>query len=235
MLNIESLLLKNLKKLNYGSGLQLLPFTNGITNMTNSTDKKEKKVKKKGPIRFEAIIPISIILVLTGLYFHFFFDSHLKAGLEWTGTQIHGAEVNIKSIKTSFFRAHFRLDGLQVTDKEQPEQNLVELESIRFGMLWDALLRAKVVINEAALENIQIYTKRDSPGEVLPKPTEEEAKNSIVAKSQKAILDQAKADYDQNILGDVANLLGGGGSSKDQLKKYSRSTSGRKENRSINH
>jgi uncharacterized protein (TIGR03545 family) len=191
--------------------------------MTNSTDtetkvKKEKTPKKKGPIRFEAVIPITIILVLVGCYFHFFFDRHLRLGLEWTATQIHGAEVNIAGINTSFIKGSFELKGLQVTDKEVPTQNLVSLDSIRFGFLWDAILRMKVVINEASINEIQLYSPRKKPGFVLPPPKEEDSKNSLVAKSQKMILDQAKEKFDQNILGDLASILEGG-DAKDQLNE----------------
>lgn len=186
--------------------------------MTNSTDseKKVKKIKKKGPIRFEAVIPIVIILVLTGCYFKIFFDRHLRLGMEWTATQIHGAEVNIASVNTSFIKGSFELNGLQVTDKELPSRNLVSLGSIKFGFLWDAILRMKIVINEASLNDIQLYSPRKKAGFVLPPPKVEDNKDSIVAKSQKVILDQAKEKFDGNILGNLATILSGG-DAKDQL------------------
>ena len=110
--------------------------------MTNSTVKKTK-----GPVRFEAIIPALIIGGLIYSYFALFFDSHLRHLIEFTGTHIYGAEVNIQDINTSFWRGSFELRGLQITDKEQPERNLVQINKIRFGLLWHALLRAKFVVN----------------------------------------------------------------------------------------
>ena len=66
--------------------------------MTNSTDKPKKA---KGPLRTEAIIPAVIVFVLFAAYGHFFFDSHLRKGLEFTASYVHGAEVNIAKTNSS--------------------------------------------------------------------------------------------------------------------------------------
>lgn len=81
--------------------------------MTNTL---EKKVKKKGPIRFEAIIPVTIISLLSFVYFSFYFDLHLKNLFEYIGTQANGAEVNVGSVNTSFIKGSFSLNKLEVTD-----------------------------------------------------------------------------------------------------------------------
>ena len=51
----------------------------------------EKKPKKKGPIRFEAVLPFTIIVLVVWAYFFFFFDNHLRAGMEYFGTNANGA------------------------------------------------------------------------------------------------------------------------------------------------
>ena len=64
----------------------------------NTTDTKAPKApKKKGPIRFEAIIPVLVISIITFAYFSYYFDRHLKSLFEYVGTQANGAEVNISS------------------------------------------------------------------------------------------------------------------------------------------
>ena len=42
--------------------------------------------KRKGPIRFEAIVPIAIIVGLVAAYFVLFFDMHLRMGIEYAAT-----------------------------------------------------------------------------------------------------------------------------------------------------
>lgn len=182
--------------------------------MTNSTD--NKKTKTKGPFRTEAIAPTLIVFALFYAYFYIFFDSHLRKGLEYTATQVHGAEVNIKSVRTSFWRATFSLSGLQVTNKENPNLNLFQIGEIRFGMVWDALLRGKVVVDDASIIDIQALTKRAKPGFILPPPSPGE-KNSLVSRVQDQILQQTKAKIKDNFLGDISNVVQGT-NVKDQLK-----------------
>jgi uncharacterized protein (TIGR03545 family) len=176
-------------------------------------DQLKKAPKKKGPIRFEAIIPVAVIYVAAYAYFAWFFDQHLKQGIEYVATQANGAEVNIAGVRTSFLRGTFDLDGLEITDKEIPSRNILSLDNIHFGYMWDALLRMKFVVDEASINQIQVYSPRKKPGYVLPP---EPAKPSKLDQMQKEVLDQVKKEYAQNMLGDLISLLEGA-DPKDQL------------------
>lgn len=181
-----------------------------------TTETKPKKVpKKKGPIRWEALIPVTIIGVLGYAYFTWYFDHHLKKLIEYVGTQANGAEVNVAGIRTSFLKASFDLDGLEVTDKEMPTQNLVSINNIHFQYMWDALLRMKFVVDDASINQIQVNSKRQSPGRVLPPSP---AKPSKMESMQQEVLAQLKTEYSNNMLGDVVSLLEGA-DPKDQLEK----------------
>lgn len=181
----------------------------------NTTDTKVKKApKKKGPIRFEAIIPVLVLSLLTFAYFSYYFDRHLKSLVEYVGTQANGAEVNVGSIKTSFLNGSFDLNVLQVTDKERPTHNTLEIENMHFQYLWDALLRMKFVVDDASINNIQISKPRKSPGRVLPP---EPAKPSKINELQIEVISQIKNKYGKNVLGDIAALLEGG-DYKDQIE-----------------
>lgn len=177
--------------------------------------KSDKPVKNKGPIRFEAIIPVVLLSVVTFAYFTYYFDRHLKNLIEYVATQGNGAEVNVASINTSFLRGSFDLNGLQITDKERPSHNMLEIENIHFQYIWDALLRMKFVVDDASINNIQIAKPRKSPGKVLPP---EPAKPSKLDALQLEVMAQVKNKYSKNVLGDVVTLLEGG-DYKDQLEK----------------
>jgi len=184
--------------------------------MSNTKEIKDKKApKKKGPIRFEAIIPVLVLSLLTFAYFSYYFDRHLKSLFEYVGTQGNGAEVNVASVKTSFLNGSFDLNGLQVTDKEKPTHNMLEIENMHFQYLWDALLRMKFVVNDASINNIQISKPRKSPGKVLPP---EPAKPSKIDEMQIEVISQIKNSYGKNVLGDAMALLEGG-DYKDQVAK----------------
>lgn len=181
--------------------------------MTTSTDKKPKA---KGPIRWEAVIPALVLTLIVGLYFRLFFDGHVRRALEYVGTQVNGAEVNIAHLSTSFLGASLEIGGIQVTDKNKPERNIVQVGSIKFKMLWDALLRAKVVVDEASILNIQALTPRRSPGYVVPPPPPGDG-SGLLEKAQDQVLAQTRKKFNANFLGDIASVLGGT-DPKEQLK-----------------
>ena len=176
--------------------------------MKNSRDnvvKETGKVKKnKGPIRFEAIVPLAIVIGLIVLYFTLFLDTHLRRGLEYAATQANGAEVNIGKLDTSVWDASVVLGDIEMTNPGLPARNRVQIGAINFRMLWDALLRGKVVINEASIVDIDINTLRSRPGRVLPvKP----------AKKGEGFSDQAltlmQGEFSGNVLGDLAAIAAG--------------------------
>ena len=169
--------------------------------MKNST---AKPVKKQGPIRFEAIVPLAIVVGLIVAYFSLFFDTHLRRGLEYAATQGNGAEVDIATVKTSVFDASVQIAGVQMTDPAQPMQNRVEIGQVRFRMLWDALLRGKVMIDEAVIEDVQVATVRQRAGYVLPPEPEDDGPSAT-----DKMLDQMKQEFSGNAVGDLAAIAAG--------------------------
>lgn len=177
---------------------------------------EKKAKKKKGPIRYEAIIPVMVLSLLTYLYFSFYFDYHLKKVFEYVGTQVNGAEVNIDSVRTSFLSGTFDVDRIQVTNPERPDFNSLVVGSIHFDYLWDALLRMKFVVEDAGINNIQLMVKRASPGKILPP---QPAKPGKLDELQLEVLSQVKNKYKSNVLSDLVEVLQGGGDYESQLKK----------------
>ncbi|WP_374030959.1 TIGR03545 family protein [Bdellovibrio bacteriovorus] len=149
-----------------------------------------------------------IICAVIGLYFHFFFDSHLRKGMEWAGYKAVGAEVNIAKVETSFFNASLRIQGIEVTDAEKPTHNSLNIGDIRFSMLWDALLRAKVVVNEAAVEQIAFGVKRARPGRVAP-PEPVSNEPGLADKLKEQAISEAQQQAGDSVLGDVIAMLTG--------------------------
>lgn len=174
-----------------------------------------KKNKKKGPIRYEAIIPITIVFLLFFAYFKFFFDRHLKAGMEMGGTYANGAEVNIGSLSTSFLNASLDIRDVQVTNKETPTHNVIQIGTIQFKALWDALLRGKVVIPLAAVTDIMINTVRKRPGRVLPV---KKSSDDNVQSMKSSALEVTNKVLEGSIFGDLA-AIAQGDNYKEKLKE----------------
>lgn len=177
------------------------------TRPTPATKNKPKKKVRTSLIRYEAIIPFAILVALIWAYFFFFFDSHVRRGLEYIGTQANGAEVNIASVNTSFWNATLDINKIQITDGSEPKKNKIQIGQMKWGMLWDALLRGKVAIKEASILEVAIGVPRAKPGFVLPPPPP--SKESKFEQLKAAALDAAQKEFDHNVLGDIASILGG--------------------------
>jgi uncharacterized protein (TIGR03545 family) len=194
-----------------------------------------KNPKAKGPIRWNAVVPFAVVCVLIYAYFHFFFDHNVRKAIEWGGYKAMGVEINLADFKTSFWNASLDIKDIQITDSEAPKQNSIEIGDIRFGMSWDALLRAKILVNEAVIENIQFATPRKSPGKVAP-PEPPKTGPSVVAEETERLKQEALAktqqEYANNMLGDLASILGGT-DTKAQLGKIEGSLESKKKAQEI--
>lgn len=184
--------------------------------MNTAKNSTEKKAKAKGPLRIEAILPLTLVLVLLGAYLKYFFDSHLRQGLEFGATYAHGAEVNIGDLQTLFLEPSIRIRNIQITDKSDPSLNIVKIGEIKLQLLWDALLRGKFVIPESSILHIQAKSKRKRPGRILP-PSKSAGATGAVNQAAQETLDKLKEKNESNLLGDIFSVAGGT-NYKDQLK-----------------
>ena len=78
-----------------------------------------KKAPPKGIkkfIRLEAVLPITILIIILTLYFKFFFDLHVRKGLEWGLTKALGVEVDIENFETKFSDLSLKIQNIEITD-----------------------------------------------------------------------------------------------------------------------
>jgi uncharacterized protein (TIGR03545 family) len=180
--------------------------------MITSSDKTPKipppkKLKKpKGPIRWGAILPLAILMGAVVAYFVLFFDLHFKKGIEYVGTLVNQAKVDVGSLKTSFLKGDFRLKKLEITNKAEPMENIVEIGDIHFQFSWDALLRAKVYIKDASVTDIKSGTERRYSGAV-PLPPEKPKKKSVWQIAMEQELEKAKNAFGSVDLSNLTNIL----------------------------
>lgn len=169
------------------------------------TQHKKRAFIFRGPIRLEVIVPVFIFVGLFSFYMSFFFDNHLKRAIEWTATQVNGAEVNIDDLSTSFLKGNLTISNIQVTDRDMPEQNTVQLGAIFFDLDMNALLQAKFVISAGELLDIGFFTPRKRPGRVLP-PSEAD---SFFHRVQNTIMSHIQEEYAGTPIADLGAILDG--------------------------
>jgi uncharacterized protein (TIGR03545 family) len=175
--------------------------------MTDENKQTEKKNKPKGPIRTGAVIPFIIVVGTIILFNLFLLDSTIKKAIEFAGEKVNGAEVNVGNVNTSFGDLKIKVTNIEFTNKDKPDLNKVQIGSMDFQLMWDALLRGKFVINMANVNNILINTKRSRPGFVTPV---DENGDSESNKAAKEMLGKAKKEFEGNVFGDIAGVLAGG-------------------------
>lgn len=177
--------------------------------------KTNQPKKARGPIRYEAIIPVLIITAITFIYFSVYFDRHVKSLAEYIGTQANGAEVNIEEVDISFIKGSITVSRLEVTSLEDNLKNSIEIGKMNFKLVWDALLRMKFVVDDASIEDIMLMSKRRRPGKILPPSP---AKPSKTEAMQDELVSQVQSKYQGNVLENLITFLDGS-SVDDQIKE----------------
>lgn len=188
----------------------------------NQSQATAKPVKTPGPIRWGAIVFFAVFIGFIGAYAHFFLDHHLKTAMEWGGYSALGVQVDVGQVKTSFWNLSLQIEDIGITNRENPMTNSISIGDIRMALLWDGLLRAKFVMNEAAVEQIEFLKPRKSAGRVRPPapPSNEPSLIEKEAEKVKALaLEKAEQKGADNVFGDLIALLQGG-SGDAQLDQF---------------
>ncbi|GEM_PF-3691885 len=152
-----------------------------------------------GLIRWKFAIPLVGFIVAVVVYVMMFLDAHVRDAVTHYATRLNGAEVNVGRLRTSVFGGFVELEKVQLTDPEAPEFNRLEWAKMRFELSGSALLRGKVVIQDASLQDIQIRSKRERPGYVLPPPPPEPEGPGLKEKTM-VLLQPVKQELMQNAM-----------------------------------
>ena len=141
-------------------------------------------------IRWKALLPLGVFCVLLALWGVFLADWTLKLAVEKGGTAAVGAKVELADANLGILDGNVTLEGLQVTNPNQPMTNLVEVEALVFDVGILPALEKKVVIDTVAARGIRFNTPRQVSGALPPKPKAEgepEASSEVIARFKNQI------------------------------------------------
>ncbi|MBW2436060.1 MAG: TIGR03545 family protein [Deltaproteobacteria bacterium] len=136
-----------------------------------------------------AIVFLALISAI-GLFWWLLADWLLKVSIESGGTKIVGARVELASADLTFSPLGFHLENLQITNPEQPMQNLVQLGQITGSLELMPLLMGQVIIEEMSATGVRVNTERKTSGAV-EKPAAETTTEQ--ADAEKSALDLSAA------------------------------------------
>jgi len=122
--------------------------------------------------RWKAIVPLVLILGLIALAWRLWANHVVRKTVEFVGTELVGAKVDLASASVRLIGAHVALRGLQVTDPNAPMTNLVQVDEIVADLNGIALLEKKAVVETVAVRGVRFGTPRATSGALDdPSPT----------------------------------------------------------------
>lgn len=117
-------------------------------------------------IRPTGAIFFLVLVLAIGLSWWLLADWLLKTGIEKAGTSAVGAKVELAAADLTFSPLGFRLDNLQITDPQQPMQNLMELDTTAGNLELLPLLMGQVIVDELTATGVRFHAERTKSGAI---------------------------------------------------------------------
>jgi len=124
--------------------------------------------RKSGVVFCVAVVALLVVFEL--VFLNSLARSGIKSGIE----AAVGAEVNVTDVDVSLLGGRASIGGLEITDRDKPTHNLVEVKELTTDIGIMDLLAGRFVIEELVIDAVRTGAKRDRPGYVLVPPEKPE-------------------------------------------------------------
>ena len=114
--------------------------------------------------RWKAILPLALFVALVSVLYLLFMDRAIRKTIEFVGTEVIGAKVELESARLRLLKGSLELTGLQVTNPNAPMTNLMEVPSIVADLDMRALLMKKGVVESLMVHGVRFNTARTESG-----------------------------------------------------------------------
>ena len=104
------------------------------------------------------------LFVAIALLWFLCIDWMVKAAIETLGTEVNGAVVELETVNVSLWPSRIQLNGLQVTDVDNPLFNLLQANQITAQLDGLMLLRRQLIIDSASLSGLALNSPRQYSG-----------------------------------------------------------------------
>jgi len=169
-----------------GAALFCIPKDQTFTKKELSRLKKlTKEIKKqKGRFRIVPFIAAAGFIVALGLGFTLTKNIIAKKVITSSVESITGARCDVKAVDIKIIKSSFKLDGLEVANKNEPMKNLFSISNITFDFDLVQLLKAKFVVDEISVNGVEINSDRTYDGTLPPKKAKKIEKQKQKEKEQ---------------------------------------------------
>ena len=128
------------------------------------------------------IIFVIIVALILGLWF-LFIDTAIKKAIETVGTKINGARVDVGKADLTLSPLGLTVTKLEVTDRDEPMKNAIEVDRIAFLMDFAHLLHHKIIVDEMTVDSVRTGTPRKKSGEIKKHVMQDKAEKREASKS----------------------------------------------------
>ena len=154
-------------------------------------------------LRWQGFAGFVAVIALLAASVYLFAGSLIKLAIEQLGERVYGAEINVEKVNVNWSPVSVELVHLQVTDKQNPANNLVEFNTAVAAIdLWQYLL-GKTLITDLQVAKLQLDKQRATPGkvyEVVEAAEESSQKTSKIDEIKAEIPDVKTLLNDSNLI-----------------------------------
>ncbi len=167
-------------------------------------------------VRVELLSTIFVVILLLTCYIYFFIDEHLEWSVESFGSRAVGAQVDVDQLETSWGSIRVDLEGLRITNPENPRRNIIDMENFHLELSAGALSRFKFIVNSAGINGLKFNTQRARAGWVSEKGGDLEW---LYTFSRRLLRSKLEESTQSNVFGDILDLLSGA-SIEGKIEQY---------------
>lgn len=120
-------------------------------------------------IRWKGFFAFICLVILLFFIATIFLDGAVKKMIEATGSELVGAKVELSEAELSFFPLGLELIKLEVTNPDEPMQNIFETSRAILSLDPYNLIMRKIIIKEMAVEDVRFNTSRKTSGAIKTK------------------------------------------------------------------
>lgn len=114
--------------------------------------------------RWKAIVPMLLLAIIVTVVWLLFVDRIIRKSIEFVGTELVGAKVELASATLRLRQGDLVLKGLQVTNPNAPMTNLMDIPEMTADLNVRALLLKKAVVESLVVHGVRFGTPRQTSG-----------------------------------------------------------------------
>lgn len=114
--------------------------------------------------RWKAVLPLAIFILLIAVIWIFLLDSIVRNSVEYVGSQITGARVDIESADVKLTTGRIAFRGIEAADPKEPMINMVQADEVIADIRIAPLLQKKVIVDTIVVRGVRFGTPRRESG-----------------------------------------------------------------------